>query len=399
MNDLSTTTPKKKYNLLVPLAGRGQRFVDEGFTIPKYMIMAHDQHLIDWSFDSINYEDCNLIFCLRQDHISNFAVDEIFRSKFGEDITIVPIDRVTRGSVETCLLAEDYIDSELPLVIYTVDVNFKPVFNPTTDLQSSDGTILTFKANSTNYSYAKVDVGTDRVTLCAEKEVISENAAVGVYTYRSGRLFCKYARKMIANDIRTNNEFYITPMYNLMIQDGMDIRIQSVDQMYVMGTPKEHEFFTTRCLNFFGEKPIALAADHSGYELKEAAKRILQKHGLAYTDYGTYTDKNCDQYDYVSQATRAIQSGTSSFGIGFCCTGQAVNIAANKQRDIRSALCLNEFMATAAVEHNCANFFAISQKFVTPEALEKFIQIWKTARFKGGRHIGRVQKIEDNAYL
>jgi len=67
----------KKYNLLVPLAGRGQRFVDEGFVVPKYMITAYDKHLIDWALSSIDTSECNLIFCLRQDHINNFGVDEI----------------------------------------------------------------------------------------------------------------------------------------------------------------------------------------------------------------------------------------------------------------------------------------------------------------------------------
>lgn len=387
----------KKYNLLVPLAGRGQRFVDEGYTVPKYMIMAHNQHLIDWAFDSIDTSECNLIFCLRQDHISNFAVDDIFRQKFGEDITIIPIDRVTRGSVETCLLAEDHIDSDLPLVIYTVDVNFDPVFNPADLDPEIDGCILTFKANSTNYSYAQTNAE-GQVTLCAEKEVISENAAAGVYTFKSGRMFCKYARKMITGDIRTNGEFYITPMYNLMVADDLDIRIQPVDTMYVMGTPKEHEFFTTRCVKVFGEKPIALACDHSGFKLKETCKNILDELEIKYIDYGTYVEKNCDQFDYVYQATRSIQSGTTDFAIGFCCTGQAVNISANKQRDIRGALCPNKFMARAAVEHNCANFFSVPQQFVSGVELMEFIKIWRTAKFKGGRHIGRVQKIEENAY-
>ena len=104
----------KKFNLLLPIAGRAQRFINEGYTMPKPLIMAQTKHVIDWAMDSFDYKDCNLIFAVRLDHIHNFAIDDILRDKFGQDIKIVIIDRVTQGSVSTCLLAEEHIDNELP---------------------------------------------------------------------------------------------------------------------------------------------------------------------------------------------------------------------------------------------------------------------------------------------
>lgn len=383
----------KKYNLLVPLAGRGQRFVDEGYVVPKYMITARDKHLIDWALSSINTDECNLIFCLRQDHISNFGVDEIFRKKFGNDIKIVVIDKITDGSVSTCLLAKEHINNELPLYIYTVDVHFQPIFVPSE--MKSDGHVLTFKSNNPAYSYVKTgDDGYGLLT--AEKEVVSNNACVGVYGFKTGRMFVQYAEIMIARNLRTRNEFYITPLYNLMIADGLKVTIEEVSDMFIMGTPEEYKFFTTRVLNYFGRGFVALVSDHSGYELKEECKVILDRYQIKWIDLGCFTKKDCDQFDYVSQAIQFIKNGTCTHGIGFCCTGQAVNVAANKTDGIRSALIYDDYAAEYAVKHNCANFFAVPARITTPDLLEEYINIWITTRFEGGRHCARIQKIENS---
>lgn len=383
----------KKYNLLVPLAGRGQRFVDEGFVVPKYMITAHDRHLIDWALSSIKTDECNLIFCLRQDHISNFGVDEIFRKKFGNDIKIVVIDKITDGSVSTCLLAKEHINNDLPLYIYTVDVHFKPIFVPSE--MKGGGSILTFKSNNPAYSYVKTDSNGEAL-LTAEKEVVSNNACVGVYGFKTGKLFVQYAENMITRNLRTRNEFYITPLYNLMIADGFKITIEEVTDMFIMGTPEEYKFFTTRVLNHFGRGPVALVSDHSGYDLKEACKPILDRYSIKWVDLGCFTKKDCDQFDYVSQAIQFIKNGTCTHGIGFCCTGQAVNIAANKTDGIRSALIYDDYAAEYAVKHNCANFFSIPARVTTPDLLEEYINFWVNTRFEGGRHCSRIQKIESS---
>jgi RpiB/LacA/LacB family sugar-phosphate isomerase len=383
----------KKYNLLVPLAGRGQRFVDEGFVVPKYMITAYDKHLIDWALSSIDTSECNLIFCLRQDHINNFGVDEIFRKKFGADIQIVVIDKVTDGSVSTCLLAKEYINNKLPLFIYTVDVHFNPTFKPY-DLEE-DGNVLTFKSNNPAYSYVKTDENGNAL-LTAEKEVVSNNACVGVYGFKTGKSFVKYAEKMIKMNLRTRNEFYITPLYNLMIEDGLQVTIKDVEEMFIMGTPEEYKFFTTRVLNYFGKGKIALASDHSGFELKQKCKDLLDSYQIEWVDLGCFTNKDCDQFDYISQAITFIKNGTCTGGIGFCYTGQAVNIAANKTDGIRSALIYDEVSAENAIKHNCCNFFAIPTRITTITQLESYIKIWLHTRFEGGRHCARIQKIESS---
>ena len=69
----------KKYNLLLPIAGKAQRFIDAGYTMPKALILAKNKHVIDWAMDSIDTKDCNLIFMVRVDHVYNFSIDKILK--------------------------------------------------------------------------------------------------------------------------------------------------------------------------------------------------------------------------------------------------------------------------------------------------------------------------------
>lgn len=381
----------KKYNLLLPIAGKAQRFIDQGYTMPKPLIMVKDKHVIDMAVGSIDITDCNLIFAVRLDHINNFSIDAILKQKFGEDIKIVVIDKVTDGSISTCLLAEDLINNDTPLIIYTPDVYFQDQFDPNSIDSELDGFILTFKANSPAHSYVSLDEN-NLALRTAEKEVISSNAAVGVYYYKTGKMFVEYAKETLDKNIRTNGEFYICPMYNLMIRDAKKVSIQTVKKMHVLGTPPELEFFVNHVIPKFGDKPIALASDHSGYEIKESAKKVLANNNIPYIDFGTYTNKNCDYNEYIQAAIRSLQNNDCDFGIGFCRTGQGVNILTNSIDEIRCALVRDDYTAEYAISHNCANFFAVPSKYVTEDALDSMVKIWKTTTFDGGRHMTRMKK-------
>ena len=387
----------KKINLVIPIAGKGQRFVDLGYKMPKQMIMVDGKHNIDWSFASINYSVCQLIFIVRQDHIDEYSYDKILKKKFGDDIIIKRVDEITRGSVETCLKAKNHINNEKPLVIYTLDVFFEPIFDPLSLSDDYDGTILTFKSNSPSYSYSAIGEN-GLVCRTAEKKPISQFASVGIYTFKTGNLFVKYAEEMIDKNLLENNEFYIAPLYNLLIRDGSKINHEMVEKMHVMGTPEEFKFFISHTVpsRRFGYKPIALCADHSGYTLKEEAKQWLINNDYTVIDYGTYVKDDCDYNDFVEQAVMSIKSNNSDFAFGFCRTGQGINIAANKHGGIRSALIFDDYIAEMAVRHNSANFFSFPAKYINVEQFGKLINKISTNNFDGGRHIIRVNKSECN---
>ena len=383
-----------KPNILVPMAGLGSRFIKEGFKVPKQIINIKDKHLIDISLDCLNYKDCNLIFVLRDEHVYNHHMDELLIKKFGADISIVVLDQLTDGSVCSCLFAESLIDNDAPLVIHTLDIEFRPVFDPhVIETLDADGLILTFKSNSTYYSYAQLDKD-GNVTKTAEKKAISPNACVGIYGFKKGSDFCKYAREMIERDLRTKNEFYISPLYNVLIEDGKKIITESVDKMHIFGTPDEYHFYKNNVVQKIGDKPIALCSDHSGFDAKETFKEILESNKLEYIDFGTILNKDCDYRDYIAQASKAIQENDCHFGFGFCRSGQGVNICANKYKGIRSALIYDEYAMEMSIRHNCANFFAIPSKNTDKETLELYLKIARENSFDGGRHQIRIQELE-----
>lgn len=388
----------KKYNLLVPMAGRGQRFVDAGYKVPKQLIYVQDKQLIDLSLESVDTSECNLIFVVRDDQICNFHIDDILKNKFGNEISIVVTDGLTDGSVCSCLLAREHIDNDLPLVIHTLDIQFLPTFDPSVlSNENCDGLLLTFKSNSTNYSYVATD-DDGLATKTAEKKVISPNACVGIYGFKRGSDFCSFADEMINQNIRTNNEFYISPLYNLLIEAGLKIRTQSVEKMHIFGTPVEFQFYKNNVINKFGEKPIALCSDHSGYKAKENFKQALTELNISFIDFGTRLKTDCDYTYFIDQAVSSMNDKVCDFAFAFCRTGQGVNMCANKFKGIRSALAYDEFAIEMAIKHNCANFFSIPARFFDEasgkDKAKSFIKICQENSFDGGRHQARVQGLE-----
>ena len=370
-----------------------QRFIDKGYLVPKPLIIVDKKHIIDWALESIdlkNIDKYQLIFVVRLDHINDFAIDEILKQKFGNDVKVVVVDHITQGSVCTCLLAEEYINNDEELLIYTPDVYFQNTFNPNDIEEDLDGHILTFKANSPAHSYAQLD-DDGYVTKTVEKEVISENAAVGVYYFKTGKMFVKYANKLIDDGIRTNGEFYLCPIYNLMVKDKLNIKTSQVKKMHVLGTPDELEFFKSYVAPKFGSKPVGICSDHSGYELKEITKSVLVDFGIKYIDYGCYVNKDCDYADYITPAIKEI-GGDIDFIMGFCRTGQGVNIFANKSEKIRAALVFDEYTAEHSIRHNCANFFSIPSKYVDRNKIEELVKTFLINSFDGGRHMTRMNK-------
>jgi ribose 5-phosphate isomerase B len=138
---------------------------------------------------------------------------------------------------------------------------------------------------------------------------------------------------------------------------------------------------------------IALGADHRGFELKEKVKKYLTELGHQVTDFGTDSTASVDYPDFGFRVAESVARGEVDFGITVCWTGNGMNIAANKVKGIRSALCLDEEMAMLARAHNDANVLALASNFVWEEMAKKILDVWLTTEFEGGRHVKRLEKI------
>lgn len=380
----------KKYNIIVPLAGKGQRMIDGGYRVPKPMILAGDRHIIDYSLGSIDTSECNLIFIIRRDHVCNFAIDKALKSKYGDDISLVVAEEDTQGSVSSCCLAAHLVNNDIPLIVFCPDIYFEPKFVPTDEIFENDGYILTFKANSANYSYVQQDEN-GLVTKTAEKIVISDNASVGVYCFKTGKMFLELAEAAISSGLKSNKEYYVCPLYNLLIANGGKVKTLLVPIMYVMGTPDEMTFFKETIFPYFLPRSFILCSDHSGFHLKQKVRAILHDSGIDYVDCGCYSDDDCDYGDYVSQAIECKKYFPGALILGFCRSGQGVNICANKFKGIRGALITNQQGASLGIRHNAANFFAIAAGQTTDVEIKNIIDVLRDEKFEGGRHQNRLQ--------
>lgn len=138
---------------------------------------------------------------------------------------------------------------------------------------------------------------------------------------------------------------------------------------------------------------IALACDHGGYVLMQAVKKHLDGLGLAYRDFGTWSEDSCDYPDYAAPAARAVASGDCDRGILICGTGIGIAIAANKIRGIRAATCSDCFSAEATRRHNDANMLAMGARVLGEGLALKIVDIFLSTPFEGGRHQRRIDKI------
>ncbi len=141
------------------------------------------------------------------------------------------------------------------------------------------------------------------------------------------------------------------------------------------------------------EKPIAIGADHAGYEYKMMIVDLLQANGFTVEDFGTDSPASVDYPDFAHPVANAVASGEAGCGVLICGSANGVAITANKHQDIRAAVCWTNEIATLARQHNNANIICIPSRFVAPPVAEEMVNLFLNTAFEGGRHERRVEKI------
>ena len=140
---------------------------------------------------------------------------------------------------------------------------------------------------------------------------------------------------------------------------------------------------------------IAIGSDHGGYALKQEIMAHLDKKGVAYRDFGSYSEESCDYPVYGKAVAHAVADGEYEYGILICGTGIGISIAANKVPGIRAALCTDCFMAEATRLHNNANILALGGRVVGVGLALKIVDTFLDTPFsKEERHIRRIEGIE-----
>ena len=139
---------------------------------------------------------------------------------------------------------------------------------------------------------------------------------------------------------------------------------------------------------------IVCGSDHAGLRLKEELKQHLEEKGITVHDVGTHSADSVDYPDFGAQVARAVAAHEADFGLLVCGTGIGMAITANKIAGIRAAAVSDTFSAHASREHNDANVLCIGERVVGVGLAKDIVDAFLGAQFQGGRHAGRVAKIQ-----
>lgn len=233
-------------NIVVPMAGRGSRFSEVGYTQPKPLIPVMGRPMIQWVIENLTpRRDHRFIFICQKEHVENYGL-EVTLSALAPGCKVIPIEGITEGAACTVLLASEYINNPDAMMIANCDQYIDASIDAYLDAMDSadaDGLIMTMKADDPKWSFVGLDDAGTWVTTVVEKQVISDEATVGIYNFRRGADFVRAAQTMIARDLRVNNEFYVAPTYNQLIAEGARIAYHNIGAvnagMYGLGTPAD----------------------------------------------------------------------------------------------------------------------------------------------------------------
>jgi|LakMenEpi03Aug12_release.lakeMendotaPanAssembly.Ray.scaffolds.fasta_scaffold27887_8 NDP-sugar pyrophosphorylase family protein len=237
-------------NILVPMAGNGSRFGSN--YPPKPFIDINGKCMIDRCIESLKFDKKNnYIFYVRKELIDKLTSLTFLKNY---NYKIIEVNKLTEGCASTCLLGVSEINNEYPVVIVNcdqiMDWNGEDFINYCIN-SDLDGVLVTYDSQSPKNSYVRLN-NENLACEVAEKKVISKYSTNGISYWKSGKYFIESCIKMIANNDRTNNEFYVAPSYNYLIQENKKIGIYHINnnQHFAVGTPEDLE----RYLNYGNTK-------------------------------------------------------------------------------------------------------------------------------------------------
>ncbi|MFH7766813.1 glycosyltransferase family 2 protein [Acinetobacter sp. BSP-28] len=236
-------------NIVIPMAGAGSRFVKAGYVVPKPLIKIHGKSMIQLVVNNLRpNQPHRFIFICQAEHVKKYNLIQKL-TQWAPSSVVVEIENQTEGAACTVLAAKEFIDDLNPLMIANsdqyVDICIDSYLNYL-EINQLDGLIMTMKATDPKWSFVRLNEE-NLVSEVIEKKVISNEATVGIYNYARGCDFVEAAEKMIKDNDRVNNEFYVAPVYSRLIQQGRKIGIYNIGSeahgMYGLGIPQDLDLF------------------------------------------------------------------------------------------------------------------------------------------------------------
>ena len=236
-----------KLNILIPCAGFGSRFKEKGFLLPKPLINVNGIPMVAHVINDLNV-DANYIFIIKKEHEEQYNLTNMLKLMV-QDCQVILVDGKQNGAATTCLAAEHLINNQKHLMIANSDNGWDwqaNQFYHSAIQNGHDGCITIFNEPSKDprWSFARVD-SNGKILEIAEKNPISTLATSGSYFFNKGSDFVKYTKQMVEQKLTVLGEYYVAPIYNLMIKDGKYIDTFAIEKFWGMGTPEELEYYLT----------------------------------------------------------------------------------------------------------------------------------------------------------
>jgi len=235
-------------NIVVPMAGIGSRFSAAGYRDPKPLVDVFGKTMIETVVDNLTPTlATRFIFVCQKEHYFDYGLEKVFSMVLGDNWDCIQLDTATDGAARSVLAAKHLFNNDNNLIIANadqiVDIDLTDFVVYSREAEA-DGVLMTFPATESKWSYLKLDDQGLGVEV-AEKKVISRHATTGIYFFRTGKLFISAADQMIEKGIRTNNEFYVAPVYNEIINEGGIVRAWSIEsnEMHGIGTPEDLQIY------------------------------------------------------------------------------------------------------------------------------------------------------------
>ena len=239
---------------LIPLAGRGSRFVKLGYKDPKPLIAVSGKPMIIQAANSLPNSESQ-IFVTLQEHLENYPLEQTLKNEYSQS-DIIAINEVTEGQAITCSLGLKGSNEEASLLIAATDngmIYDKEKYQQLIEDETVDAVVFTFrnhissKNNPQMYGWVKTD-GTDNITGVSVKVPISDDpyndhAIVGTFYFKKVGYFNKSLRNLLEKDIKVNGEYYVDSLIGELVELGLNVKVFEVDDYICWGTPDDYETF------------------------------------------------------------------------------------------------------------------------------------------------------------
>jgi dTDP-glucose pyrophosphorylase len=233
--------------IVLPMAGLSQRFIDAGYSQPKYALPLFGRPVFDWALLSFKHsfnKEPLLLVCRDLPGIQAFLEERLSANGL-HDARILMLKAPTEGQAETVFKGLEWVsigDGE-PVTIFNIDT-FRPGLKVPADpaMARSDGYLETFLGEGTHWSFVEpAQPGSDRAKRVVEKNRISEYCSTGLYYFSKASLFYRAYNQELAS--RSSHELFVAPLYQHLIADGNDIRMTVIDkgEVFFCGTPAEYD--------------------------------------------------------------------------------------------------------------------------------------------------------------